>query len=129
MAMAWAIPPAKPYGKSYKAADFVAWALRAPIVSKRAKYALEGICTDLVEFLPFHEIKGDPYFAINVLNLNPNAPIHKPKPQGVPLVDERFAVIIRDCGLSGVALADPRNSIGRRIVRGESLHDFPGLVG
>ena len=125
----WKIPPAKPNGISYKAADFISWMLRAPIVSARAKLALEEICQGLVEFLPFHSIKGEPYFAINVLSCDYDAPIHKPNPHSVPLVDGRFGAVIRDCALSGVALADPDNCIGRRVVRGESLHDFPGLVG
>lgn len=129
MAHTWEIPPAKPEGKSYKAADFVSWMLCAPVISTRAKHALEGVFAGLVEFLPFHAIRGDPYFAVNVLNTDPQAPIHKPDPQSVPLVDESVGAIIRDCKLSGVALADPQKDIMRRVVRGESLQDFPGLVG
>lgn len=125
----WEVPPVRILGKSYAAADFVSWMACAPVISENAKCSLEEICSGLVEFLPFHAIKGKPYFAMNVLSQNPKAPIHKPGPNSVPLVDERFGAVVRDRALSGVALADPAICIGRRVVRGESLHDFPGLIG
>jgi hypothetical protein len=125
----WELPPVTPHGSSYKAADVVSWMLRAPVVSERAKEALSGICTDLVEFLPFHSVKKKRYFAVNVLNRDDRQPIYKSDPESVVFVDERFGAVVRDHGLSGVALADPTIDIGRRIVRGQSLHDFPGLVG
>jgi len=129
MKASWELPKVTPLGTSYRSADFVPWMLRAPVVSMRAKDALSELCTGLVEFLPFHPIKGVPYFAVNVLSRDEQMPIHKTDPSSVPLVDDRFGEIVRECRLSGVALADPANDIGRRIVRGESLHDFPGLVG
>ena len=129
MSDTWKLPPASAHGRSYKAADFVVWMLSAPVVSKRAKDVIGDLCGELLEFLPFHSIKGAPYFAINVLNQDTGQPIYKTDPHSVVFVDEQFGTLIRDCKLSGVALADPLKEIGRRIVRGESLHDFPGLVG
>ena len=129
MGDAWELPPVSVHGKIYKAADFVVWMLRAPVVSQKAKDALEALLAGSVEFLPFHSIKGASYFAVNVLSHDDRDPIYKPNAGSVPLVDERVGAVIRDHGLSGVALADPSNNIGRRIVRGESLQDLPGLVG
>jgi hypothetical protein len=125
----WQLPAVATYGRSYKAADFVLWMLRAPVVSQRAKDALSGLCHGLVEFLPFHPIRGAPFFAVNVLNRDERQPIYKASTDGVVLVDDRFGAVVRDSALTGAALADPSNDIGRRIVRGESLHDFPGLIG
>jgi hypothetical protein len=129
MADGWNIPLVTLSGTSYKAADFVHWMLCAPVISERAQEALKELCEGLVEFLPFHAIKGVPYYAVNVLNRDYRQPIFKEDADSVPLVDERIGEVIRDHRLTGVALADPANNIGRRIVRGESLHDFPGLVG
>ncbi|MGZ3173512.1 MAG: hypothetical protein ACXWJC_10835 [Croceibacterium sp.] len=129
MAYSWELPPVTPDGTSYKAADFVLWMIRAPVISERAKDALSNLCAGLVEFLPFHPIKGRPYFAVNMLNRDDRQPIYKTDPESVAFVDERFGAVVRDFKLSGVALADPANDINRRVVRGQSLHDFPGLVG
>lgn len=73
----WCPPPVHKQGTSYEAADFVSWMLRAPVVSARAKDALGPICGSLVEFLPFHAIKGSAIWAINVLSRDPRAPIFK----------------------------------------------------
>lgn len=129
MASSWRLPPVTPHGVSYKAADFVSWMLRAPVISERAKAALEPLWEGSVEFLPFHSIKGAPYFAVNVVSRDNEGPIFKDGPDGVVFVDERTGGLIRDHRLTGVALADPANDIGRRVVRGESLHDYPGLIG
>jgi hypothetical protein len=129
MSDCWHLPPVMRHGTSYRAADFVLWMLRAPVVSERAKDALSQLCADLVEFLPFHPIKGAAYFTVNVLSRDDRHPICKTDPGSVVFVDERFGAIVRDYGLSGVALADPSIEIGPRVIRGESLHDFPGLVG
>jgi hypothetical protein len=129
MGKTWQLPPVTPYGTSYEAADFVHWMHRAPVVSERAKDALSELCENIVEFLPFHPIKGRPFFAMNVLCRDDAQPIYKTNPESVVFVDERFGEVVRNSGLSGVALAEPTNDIGRRVVRGQSLHDFPGLVG
>jgi len=129
MSEGWTIPTVSTAGTSYKAADFVLWMLCAPVVSLRVREALANICMGLVEFLPFHTISKSPYFAMNVLSRDTLMPIYKTSPNSVVYVDERFGAIVRNNGLTGLALADPENDIGRRIVRGESLHDFPGLLG
>jgi hypothetical protein len=90
---------------------------------------LEGLCAGLVEFLPFHPIKGKPYFVLNVLNLDAQEPIHKADPHSSIFVDREFAVLLRDHALSGVELANPADDIGRMIVRGQTVNVFPGLVG
>ena len=129
MAGSWELPPVTPHGVSYKAADFVLWMLRAPVVSERARAALESPLEGLVEFLPFHSVRRAPYYAVNVLARDDRAAIFKDDPKGVVLVDERVGEVIREHSLTGAALADPSNAIGGRIVRGESLHDYPGLLG
>jgi hypothetical protein len=129
MAHAWELPSVTLDGTSYKATDFVSWMLRAPVVSEKAKNAMAGICEGLVEFLPFHPVKGRAYWAVNVLNRDPQQPIYKHAAHSVVFVDGRFGATIREQCLDGVALADPSNDITRRVVRGQSLHDFPGLIG
>jgi hypothetical protein len=47
--------------------DFVAWFMSAPIISKRAKTVIEEIDRENTEILPFGILKGNEYFALNVL--------------------------------------------------------------
>jgi hypothetical protein len=63
----WEIPPAELSGRSKPAADFVIWMARAPAVSERARDLIVELAREDVEFLPFHEIKKQRYFVMNVL--------------------------------------------------------------
>ena len=38
-------------------------------MSKRAKELIQNLCGDDVEFLRFHDLKGKPYYAMNVLRV------------------------------------------------------------
>ena len=129
MAYDWEIPPAKMIGKSGKTADFVSWMLRAPVISEKARKCLAETCGELVEFLPFHSIKNQKYYVMNVLNRDMSRPVFKTDKSSVVYVDEIFGSIIRDNFLTGVHLADPDSDIGRKIVRGESVNCFPGILG
>jgi hypothetical protein len=125
----WTIPPVTVLGKSYKAADFVLWMQRAPVISEKAKDALSDICGDLVEFLPFHAIKGKSYFVLNVLNMKDSEVIFKKSPNSVIFVTEEFGDILIDKSLTGAVLADPDDDIDRKMLRGESVNAYPGLLG
>jgi hypothetical protein len=65
----WELPPLDIHGKSKKLGDFVGWSLQAPIVSERARDVLEPIVGDAVQFVRFHELRGKPYYGINVLRV------------------------------------------------------------
>ena len=67
MAQTWKLPSVEILGKSKKLADFVSWVPSAPIVSERAKSCISELVGNDVEFLPFHGLKGKPYYAMNVL--------------------------------------------------------------
>jgi hypothetical protein len=67
MAATWAAPEVTLSGKSKKLADIMGWTIGAVLLSQRAKLLLEPILGGCVEFLPFYEIKGKPYYAMNVL--------------------------------------------------------------
>ena len=129
MSDGWCMPPAELLAKSYKAPDFVGWMVTAPVMSLRAKDVLCGLCEGLVEFLPFHPIKGKLYFALNVLNLDPQKPIYKADPHSAVFVDREFGDLVRDHALSGVELGDPGDDIDRRIGRGQTVNVFAGLIG
>ena len=129
MASHWEIPPVTIIGKSHKSADFVLWMQTAPIVSTKAKEALESLYSDLLEFLPFHSVRGVPHFAMNVLCCDSRKPIHKADLHSAIFVNDEFGGVLKDRQLSGVELADPSENIGRKIVRGECVNVFPGLIG
>ena len=63
----WHPLPLELVNKSKKLRDFVAWIDSAPLVSQRARDAIDALCPGAAEFLPFHALKGKPYFAMNVL--------------------------------------------------------------
>ena len=63
----WVAPPIEVSGKSKKLPDFVGSVLSAPVVSERAKRALEPFIAPYVQFLPFHSIRNKAYHAVNVL--------------------------------------------------------------
>lgn len=63
------LPKLEVLGKSKKLGDFVGWMLQAPLVSVRAREALEPILGKDVQFVDFHDLRGKPYFGINVLRV------------------------------------------------------------
>lgn len=125
----WEIPPVKMVGVSGKAPDFVSWMGCAPVISEKATDLLYPICQDLVEFLPFHQIREKKYFAVNVLSRDSRKAVFKKSPLSAVFVRDSFGEILRDNGLTGVALADPSDNIGKKIVRGEHVNCFPGVLG
>ena len=65
----WQTPPVEIYGKSLKLGDFIGWMLTAPVISEKAKRILEPFISPYVEFLPFIELRGKQFFALNVIEL------------------------------------------------------------
>jgi len=63
----WEPPPVTIAGRSKKLPDIVAWSVRAPVVSEKAANVLRSVLGTCAEFLPFHQIRGHVYFAMNVL--------------------------------------------------------------
>ena len=62
-------PPLEIFGKSKKLRDFVGWMDKAPLVSERAKRLIENLCQDAVQFIKFYDIKGKPYYVMNVVSV------------------------------------------------------------
>lgn len=69
ISLPWEPPPVEIDGKSKKLPDFVSWMKCVPVVSDRAKLVLEQVAKDQIQFLPFHDIKGKKYYALNVVNI------------------------------------------------------------
>jgi hypothetical protein len=65
----WELPPLEILGKSKKLGDCVGWMLQAPIVSERARTVLEPIVGADVQFVRFHDLRGKPYYGMNVLRV------------------------------------------------------------
>ena len=70
--MPWSPPPCEMTGKSKRLPDFVCWMKPVPVVSERARNALLVLVRDAVQFLPFHSLRGKPYYALNVLEMRHN---------------------------------------------------------
>jgi len=69
MPLDWVAPPVVISGSTKKLPDFVGWMTGAPVVSEKAKLALFPCLDGFVQFLPFHDIKGKKYFAMNVTHV------------------------------------------------------------
>lgn len=54
-------------GKSKRLRDFVSWMNSAPVLSKKAVEALEPLIGQHCEILPLIELRGKPFYALNVL--------------------------------------------------------------
>ncbi len=124
----WEVPPVTIYPKSYKVADFVGWMLMAPVVSDRTKQIITSALKVEVEFLPFHSLKGRPYYAMNVMSLDPTSAIFKKTTGSVVYVSDEFGDMACDAKLTGLVLADPDAENGRMIVRGLDTNVFKGLT-
>lgn len=68
----WTPPSVELSGKSKKLPDFISWMRSAPVISERARCALEPLVGASVQLLPFHSLKGKPYYAMNVLEVQHN---------------------------------------------------------
>lgn len=156
MAMEWITPPFGLLNKSKKVADFTSWQIggRTFLVSRRAMEAIGELCGDDVEFLPFATVKRTELFAVNVLRqmaiidwpaCSADVGIlgggyalrsdidHVPvlfKDPGTPsttFASDELGRIAVERSFTGLQLADPRKQLGRMIVRGEPINEFPGL--
>jgi hypothetical protein len=156
MSEGWTAPSFELLNKSKKVADFTSWQIgsRTFLVSRRAKDAIHEICGDDVEFLPFATIKRTELFAINVLrklavvdwaarpadanltcgpyalkrDLGPLPPLFKDSSAvSTTFASDEIGAIAVDRGFTGLQLADPRKNLGRMIVHGHSINEYPGL--
>jgi hypothetical protein len=156
MAVDWVTPPFGLLYKSKKVADFTSWQIgsQAFLVSRRAMDAIRELCGDDVEFLPFATVKRTELFAVNVLRqmsiidwpacssdavmfggeyalrsdiVNLPALFKDPGTPGTTFASDELGRIAVERGLTGLQLADPRKKLGRMIVRGEPINEFPGL--
>jgi hypothetical protein len=156
MAADWTPPSFDILAKSKKVADFTSWQIssRALLVSIRARDIIRALEGCEVEFLPFATIKGVELFAMNVLtlvevvdwagmervgrtesgpkvlrgNLKALPPIFKDRRRpGDTYASDALGRLAVAHGLTGLRLADPRKNIGRMIVHGEGINEYPGL--
>lgn len=67
MADAWEPPAIRIEGKSKRLRDFVSWMNSAPVLSKKAVEVLEPLIGQHCEILPLIELRGKPFYALNVL--------------------------------------------------------------
>lgn len=152
----WAAPSFDILNKSKRVADFTSWQIgsRTFLVSVRAKNAIRALCGNDVEFLPFATIKRTELFAVNVLrqvavvdwsacddgarivhgpyvlktDVGQVPPLFKdPGDFSTTFANDELGQIAVDQGLTGLRLADPRKNLGRMIVRGDPINEFPGL--
>jgi hypothetical protein len=64
---AWAPPAHYIRGASYRLSDCVSWELPRPLLSERAVGVIDDVAPNCAEFRYFADLKGKPYFVLNVL--------------------------------------------------------------
>lgn len=67
LADGWAPPPIRVEGPRKRLCDFMSWMTSAPVISEKARLALKPLIGNHCEFLPLIELRGKPFYAINVL--------------------------------------------------------------
>jgi hypothetical protein len=67
MTDAWEPPDIRIQGKSKRLRDFVCWMMSVPVLSKKAVEVLEPLIGQHCEILPLIELRGKPFYALNVL--------------------------------------------------------------
>lgn len=153
LAESWERPPATIDGKSKPLPDFAGWVTSAPLVSERAADLINDLAADDVELLPFHPLKGKPYWVMNVLRCEdfidgnrsnfeianerfifreelPSQlpPIFKcPEWMGDVFVSKQFAEMIVANKLRGAALADPGEPTFPLILSRSEINRYPGV--
>src|SRR5262249_22171140 len=65
----WRQPSVEIVGKNRRNRDFLALANPAPAVSEHARHVLEPLMNGEAEFLPLMTIRGDSYYALNVMTV------------------------------------------------------------
>jgi Immunity protein family (Imm11) len=67
----WQPPKFSIHRRSSKLADAILWQTHSPLISERAVQLLKQAAPDCAEYRFFAEIKGKPYFMMNVLATQP----------------------------------------------------------
>jgi hypothetical protein len=63
----WKPPAHYIRGGSYGLSDCISWELPRPLLSERARRVIDDVAPNCAEFRHFADIKGKPYFVLNVL--------------------------------------------------------------
>jgi len=152
----WEAPPVELIGISKPIADFTAWMSMAPVVSERARRAIEDLGEVQVEFLPFYPIDGQNCYVMNILQcvgeevLDEQAseladfherfvfvdgftakvpPLFKIEGHWEHIfVNKNFADMLVLHKLTGIALANPEEPIMSKILSGSAINVYPGLI-
>lgn len=125
----WTPPPIREKRGGKRPADFISWMLRAPIVRSRVRSALSSEFPDDLEFLPFYTTRlGEDLFVMNVLNTDRSKSIFKADPYSMIYVRSRFGELAVSHRFTGLALADPSADNVSKILRGQDINMFPGIV-
>jgi hypothetical protein len=69
MAQSWQPPAIRIEGKSKRLRDFVSWMNQVPVISEKARITLEPLLGKNCEILPLTELRGKPYYGVNVLTV------------------------------------------------------------
>jgi hypothetical protein len=64
----WTAPTCEVSGRTRRPRDFLSWVPSAPVISERAKQAIESVSGVNVEILPLLELSGSKFYALNVLD-------------------------------------------------------------
>ena len=69
----WHPPKFSIHRRSGKLADAISWQTQSPLLSARAVQLFSQSAPNCAEYRPFAEIKGKPYFVMNVLAIEPSS--------------------------------------------------------
>ena len=132
----WLAPPHELHGASYRLADAVAWKEPFPLLSPRAVEVLEAVAPGCAEYRFFSEIKGVPYYVVNVLAIadpaiSAECPtlFRRPGPglSDTFCVEDVPAAVVHH-RLTGFCFRDPFQSEVKDLFYGKDTNVYPGVL-
>ena len=130
----WAAPAHTLHGTSYALSDAIAWKESWPLLSARAIELFDSVAPGCGEYRYFTEIKGAPYYLLNVLATgDPTDPSSCPplfRQAGLShiLCTSVVPAAVVAHRLTGFAFRDPFQSETRALFLGKDTNTYPGVL-
>ena len=132
----WTPPTHEVHGTSCALADAIAWKEWCPLLSARAVEVLESTAPGCAEYRYFTDIKGAPYFVLNVLaNGFVESGVSAPplfrrgalQLEGILCTEVVPAAVVSE-RLTGFCFRDPARSETRSLFHGKETNVYPGIL-
>lgn len=132
----WKPPRHEIHAETKPLADIIAWKDGFPLLSEQAVACFEKVASGCAEYVLFAEIRGAPFFVVNVLAVLDSKIRVDDAPSlfklarelyGDIYVNEAIPQMVVNEGLTGFQFRDPERSETRDLFLGREVNVYPGL--